>query len=126
MEAISKAISQLATERKEKIHKADVYSTTFAPPERNQVVQLIGENCIIHCQMNGIKSKVLLDTGEEVSLKSKAWLNTRLNEHKVSKIEKILDPCDKLRIRSENQVEIRFFSWVDITFELTDHGDEES
>ena len=76
--------------------------------------------------MNGIKTKVLLDTGAQVSLISKAWLNTHLTENKVSKIEEILDPRDKLRVQWGNQAEILFVSWVDITFGLTGHGDEES
>ena len=76
--------------------------------------------------MNGIKTKVLLDTGAQVSLLSNTWLNTYLNEHKVSKIEEILDPCDKPRVQWGNQAEIPFVGWVDITFELIGHGDEES
>ena len=41
--------------------------------------------------MNGIKSKVFLDTGARVTLIYKAWLN----ERKVSKEDEILDPHDK-------------------------------
>ena len=37
-----------------------------------------------------------------------------------------MDPCDKLRVQWGNQVEIPFVGWVDLTFELTGHGDEES
>ena len=76
--------------------------------------------------MNGIKTKVPLDMEVQMSLISQAWFNAHLNEHKVSKKEEILVPCDKLRVRWENQAEIPFVGWVDITFELTDHGDEES
>ena len=97
-QVLCKAISQLVTERKEKMHKAGVYSTTLAPSERDEVVQLTGEKCLLDCKMNGIKTKVLLDRGAQVSLISKAWLNTHLNGGKVSKIEKILDPCDELRV----------------------------
>ena len=56
----------------------------------------------------------------------KAWLNTHLNERKVSKIEEILDPCDKLRVQGRNQAEIPFVGWVDLTFKLTGHGGEET
>ena len=121
-----KTVSQLVTERKKKIHKAGVYSTTLALSERDQVVQLIGEKYFLNFKMNGIKTKVLLDTGALVSLISKAGPNTHSNEHKVSKIEKILDPCDKLSVSGGNQPEILFVDWVDITFELKSHEDEES
>ena len=80
------------------MHKAGVYNTTLAPSERDEVVQLTGEKCLLDCKMNGIKTKVLLDRGAQVSLISKAWLNTHLNGGKVSKIEKILGPCDELRV----------------------------
>ena len=125
-QVLCKAISQLVTERKEKMHKAGVYNTTLAPSERDEVVQLTGEKCLLDCKMNGIKIKVLLDRGAQVSLISKAWLNTHLNGGKVSKIEKILDPCDELRVEWGNQAEIPSVGWVKITFELTGHGDEES
>ena len=98
----------------------------MAPSQRDQVVQLIGEKCLLNCKMDGSKTKVLLDTGAQVSLIPKAWLNTHLNEHKISKIEEILDLYDKLRVKWGNQAEIPFVGWVDITFELTSHGDEES
>ena len=125
-QVLCKAISQLVSKRKEKIYKAGVYSATLAASERDQVVQLIGEKCLLNCKMNGIKIKFLLDTRAQVSLIPKAWLNTHLNEHKISKIEEILDPCDKLRVQWGNQAETPFVGWVDITFELTGHGDEES
>ena len=57
--------------------------------------------------MNGIKTKVPLDMEVQMSVISKAWFNAHLNKHKVSKKEEILDTCDKLRVRWENQAEIR-------------------
>ena len=61
-----------------------------------------------------------------MSLICKAWLDTHLNQHKVSKMEEILDPCDKLRVQWGNQAEIPLVGWVDNTFELRGHGNEES
>ena len=42
-----KAISQLVTERKEKLHKAGVYKSALVPSERDQMIQLIGENVLL-------------------------------------------------------------------------------
>ena len=67
----------------------------------------------------------ILDAGAQASLISNAWLNSHLNEHKVS-IEEILDSCGQLRVQWGNQAEILFVGWVHITFEYTGHGDEES
>ena len=72
---------------------------------------------------------VPLDTGAQVSLiifllKSNAWLNTCLHEHKVSKIDENLDPCDKLKVQWGNQADILFGGWVDIIPEFTGHGNE--
>ena len=61
-----------------------------------------------------------------MSLICKAWLDTHLNQHKISKMEEILDSCDKLRVQWGNQAEIPLVGWVDITFELRGHGNEES
>ena len=76
--------------------------------------------------MNAIKTKVIFDTGAQVSLISKAWFNNHLNEHKVSKLQEILDPCDKVRVQWRYQAEMPFVGWIYITFELTDYWDEES
>ena len=73
-QVLCKAISQLVIERKEKIHQAGVYGTTIAPSERDQVVQLIGEKCLFNCKMNGTKTKVLHDTGAQLSLISRFGL----------------------------------------------------
>ena len=74
---------------------------------------------------------VLLDTGAQVSLiifllTSNAWLNTCLHEHKVSKIDLNLDPCEKLKVQWGNQADILFGGWVDIIPEFTGHGNESS
>ena len=79
--------------------------------------------------INGIKTMVLLDTGAQASLIiflliSNAWLNTCLHEHKVFKIDENFDPCDKLKVQLGNQAYIAFGGWVDITFEVTGHGNK--
>ena len=130
-QVLCKAISRLFTKSKENIHKAGVYNTTLVPSERDRVVQLIGEKCLFNCKINGIKTMVLLDTGAQVSLiifllTSNAWLNTCLHEHKVSKIDENLDPCDKLKVQWGNQADILFGGWVDIIPEFTGHGNESS
>ena len=52
-QVLFKAISQLVTERKEKIHKAGLDRLQHSiGTERDQVVQLIGEKCFLNCKMN--------------------------------------------------------------------------
>ena len=51
-QVLREARRQLVTERKEKIHKAAVYNTALLPPERDQVVPLIGEKCLFNFKMN--------------------------------------------------------------------------
>ena len=96
----------------------------MALSERDQVVQLIVEKCLLNCQINESKTKVFLDTRAQLSLISKAWLNTHLNELKVSEKEGILDPCDMFRVHRGNHAEIPFVGCVSINFELAGQGDE--
>ena len=51
-QVLCEARRQLITERKEKIDKAAVSNTALLPPERDQVVQLIGEKCLFNFKMN--------------------------------------------------------------------------
>ena len=58
--------------------------------------------------MNDVATKVLLDTGAQVSLLSHKWLESNLPGAKILEVVELLDPCDRLRVQWGNHTEIPF------------------
>jgi len=48
----------------------------LSPNEQAKMVLLVGNKCIIDCNLNDVKTKVLWDTGSQVSVISRRFLKT--------------------------------------------------
>ena len=51
-----------------------VYVCHLTPKQRNALVQLIGRKCTILCSLNNVKVEALWDTGAQVFLVSREFL----------------------------------------------------
>ena len=60
------------------------------PSKKNKVAKLIGQRCLISCNLNKIRTDVLWDTGAQVSIVSKPWLNEHLPDMNVRLINEIV------------------------------------
>ena len=63
------------------------YVSHLTPAEYSKVVGLVGKRCMVHCQLNGQKVHSLWDTGAQVSLISKKWLDEHLPDLPLRNIE---------------------------------------
>ena len=63
-----------------------VFVSHLTPKEKKTVAKLIGSKCLIHCHMNGVESAVLLDTGAQVSIVPKQFVDV-----KSKRLENFLD-----------------------------------
>ena len=71
-----------------------IFNSHLTPLEHQKIAKLIGQKCEINCSLDGIESKVLLNTGADVSLISRHFL------HKF--FAKFTDTTDKRLIRRTN------------------------
>ena len=75
-------IMKLESQRKERDF-ANVYflsKSNLTPEEEIKLVKLVGQKCLVGCYLDGMKCKVLWDTGAEVALISQMWLNENFPE----------------------------------------------
>lgn len=89
----------------------------------NRVAKLIGKRCIVTCYLNGVKTDMLLDSGAQVTILGKDWLEKHLPEVKVQSLEELL-PDDPLKITAANGTDVLFEGWAEILMEIksTKHG----
>ena len=71
------AIQYLHKNEVEKCKKACSFSTHLTPKQRNQIVNLVGDRCMIDCYIEEEESETLWDTGSQVCLVSTKWLRDR-------------------------------------------------
>ena len=68
------AIQYLQNDLVEKVKQACTFASHITPQQRNKLVNLIGERCLVDCEIGGSKTEALWDTGSQVCLVSKQWL----------------------------------------------------
>ena len=73
-QTVCKTISKLTKERDELIDLKCSFISHITPKVHHKLVKLVGERCIIDCEIDGVVGEALWDTGAQVSLLSKLWL----------------------------------------------------
>ena len=64
--------------------------------------------------MNGVESAVLLDTGAQVSIVSKQFVDVNFPSLQVKEIRELLGQNDKLNLAAANGTLIPYTGWIDI------------
>ena len=77
-----------------------IYVNYLTPAEYSKVVDLGGKRCMVHCQLNGQKEHSLWDTGAQVSLISKKWLDEHLPDLPLRNIESLLGDGTELDLKN--------------------------
>ena len=68
------AIQQLQKDSVEKCKRACSFESHLTPAQKQKIVKLVGERCLIGCQISGKQTKALWDTGSQICLISMKWL----------------------------------------------------
>lgn len=111
------AITYLTEKENKEMKENGFYRTHLTPKQHTKVVNIVGKKCIINCLLNGIRSTALWDTGAQVSIVPKEWVNSHMTAIKVCSIHELLDgQC--LNLTAANCTSFQFEGWVEIDFEL--------
>ena len=94
------------------------YVSHLTPAEYSKVVGLVGKRCMVHCQLNGQKVHALWDTGAQVSLISKKWLDEHLPDLPLRNIESLLDDGTELDLKTANGSCMPYEGFVVVQFKL--------
>ena len=88
---ICKSIKQLQDEANNKCKEACDFSASIAPECKKKLMNLIGDKCTIACVINGRECDALWDTGAQVSLISKRWLDRHMGgEYQIEDLSEVI------------------------------------
>ena len=111
------AIKQLRISEENTLRNARRFNNTTVK-EENQIAAVIGDKCEVECALNGIETKVLLDTGAQVSIISINQMKTAFSRSAIQPLDKLLDEPDRLRVQWGSCQDIPFVGWADMTFAI--------
>ena len=86
--------------------------------KRGAVAKLIGKKALIHCNLNGLAVKALLDTGAQVSIISRQWKDRHLPDLVMRPLSEIIEGVDGLKVCAVNGEPIPFDGWIPIMINL--------
>ena len=49
------------------------FPTHLSPKEKAKIAKIVGEKCLMQCELSGVPTSVLLDTGAQVSIVSEKY-----------------------------------------------------
>ena len=99
------------------------YVSHLTPKQRAKVARLIGNKCLISCILSGKQANALFDTGAQVSVASKPWLEANLPDYMLHDISDLLLD-QKLDLKAANGTEIKYIGWTPIEFRLSNSCEE--
>lgn len=71
-------------------HHSENLSWKNRQSPKKQAAQLIGRKCMLSCWLNGVLTEMLLDTGAQVSMVGKTWVEKFLPNVPIKPIEDLL------------------------------------
>ncbi len=89
-----------------------------------RAAQLIGRKCMLSRWLNGVLTEMLLDTGAQVSMVGKIWVEKFLQNVSIKNIEDLLSDT-QFHITAANGTVIPFVGWIEVLCELKSNGHED-
>ena len=88
--------------------------------EERKLVQLVGRRCTVQCQLHGVDATALWDTGAEVSLVSKEWLEKNLPEVKMESVSSLLGVDLKVEGVGNNSIPYIGYAMLNVRIDKTE------
>ena len=95
-----------------------VFVSHLTPDQHQKVAKLVGKRSTGLCKMNGKIVEALWDTGAQVSITSKDWLENNFPDLQVKSIHCLLDCGQELEFSAANGIKIKYIGYVEINFRL--------
>ena len=110
-------IAALEEQSQERIDQSCLFDSSLSQHEREKVVELVGEKCLVKCIANKNPTVMLLDIGAQVSIASKSYLTKNYLELTVKPLKEILEHSDSFRVQWSNSTQIPFLEWTSLNVE---------
>lgn len=98
-------------------------NTQSQPPPRKHIAQLIGKRCMVSCAINGVPLPMLLDSGAQVTMDERAWMDRALPNVQIQPLKSLLSD-QPLDIAAANGTNVPFDGWADVELQVCskNHG----
>ena len=90
----------------------------LSPKEKAKMAKIVREKCLTQCELSGVPTSVLLDTGAQVSIFSEKYLLENFINTQIRAISEILDGHDSLRMQWGNNLEIPFAGFTILQLQI--------
>lgn len=101
---------------------ADVFWTTSPlTGKQHQTAKLVGRRCLVRATMNNVDTRVLWDTGSQVSIIGAEWKQRYLPDVAVRPVEELLEEGG-LDLSAANGTQIPYQGWIEVEFTLCKHA----
>ena len=96
-------------------------SSGLSPRDEIKLVKLVGRKCTVDCVLDEVHNKVLWDTGAEVALVSRSWLNKHYPRKEIKDVSELLG--HNLYLKVANNTLLDFVGYTEIVFKLSDNAE---
>jgi transposase InsO family protein len=97
-----------------------VFSVRQSPVRNTKLIKLIGEKPMLHCSLNDNPTMALWDTGAQVSMVSKEWVNEKMPNSEILSVPDFLDG-DDIHLYAANSSTVGFEGVVVMDFGIGDN-----
>lgn len=105
-------------------YAAILTSQTPLTRKQERTAKLVGRKSLVQCNLGGIPTTVLWDTGSQVSIVDMDWKNTHLPDTEIRPVQELLDE-GMLDLTAANGTEIPYEGWIGVEFSLSANKDSE-
>lgn len=92
-------------------------NTHCQPLTEKRLAQLIGKRCMVSCAINGVPIKMLLDSGAQVTMVGRTWMEDALPNVKIQPLDALLLD-EPLTIAAANGTDVPFDGWAEVELQV--------
>ena len=93
------------------------FMSHLTPKQHSKITNLVGNRCTVNFQLGGKTTQALWDTGAQVSLDSKQFLQEMFPDTEIKDISELIEA--ELNITTANGEAIPYVGWVQLNFQLS-------
>lgn len=86
-------------------------------PKKQRIAQLIGRRCMVSCAIDDVPVQMLFDSGAQVTIVGRDWVEKALPNVKIQPLEALLTD-GPLEVSAANGTNVPFSGWIDVTLEM--------
>ena len=111
------SIQHLQKDASAKCEEACSFVSHLTPTQRRRIAKVIGEKCIIQAQIGGNQTDVLWDTGSQICLISRQWLEVNNIEADIQDLKELVG---NLRIEGVGGFAVPYDGFVVLKFKISE------